>query len=242
MASIRDRWGSLALALVTAMVMAVLPASAGTPQDQCLSPTRGGPPRAFRRGMVRGIAQIRRLPVAWHGHGAVRFDGVRFSNGPRSAPRSCRTSIRTLRSHDGSMWVGFSSLQGASRAGGQVRTSAQDGLPATDIAGSRRRGCANLAGGSAGLSATAAPAGKPGSRIAACRRGPLYRWRRSDRWSHRRHGERRPETSGREFEPVESGSQVRLPISRVCSAATRARSSKIRTVCLATIRSTDSVG
>jgi hypothetical protein len=33
-----------------------------------------------------------------------------------------------------------------------------------------------------------------------------------------------------------------LPISRVCSAATRARSSKIRTVCLATIRSTDSVG
>jgi len=159
MASIKDRWGSLALALVTALVMAVLPASAGTPRDilSAYRLTAWGSTEGLSSGTVFAIAQDP-AGYLWLGTdmGLVRFDGVRFSKwtsfGPTQLPH---VSIRTLCfASDGSMWVGFSSLQGASRVqGGQVRNfSAQDGLPATDITGIVEDAAARIwAGGSAGL-------------------------------------------------------------------------------------------
>jgi signal transduction histidine kinase/ligand-binding sensor domain-containing protein len=88
--------------------------------------------------------------------GLMRFDGVRFSRwtsfGTTQLPR---VSIRTLCfASDGSMWVGFGSLHGASRVqGGKVRNfGPQDGLPATDVTAIVEDASAKVwAGGSAGL-------------------------------------------------------------------------------------------
>lgn len=119
--------------------------------------TAWGSTEGLSSGSIWAIAQDP-AGFLWLGTdmGLVRFDGVRFSNwtafGKTQLPR---VSIRTLCfASDGSMWVGFDSLQGASRVqSGQVRNfTAQDGLPATDVTAIVEDAAARIwAGGSAGL-------------------------------------------------------------------------------------------
>jgi signal transduction histidine kinase/ligand-binding sensor domain-containing protein len=90
--------------------------------------------------------------------GLVRFDGVRFSKwtsfGDTQLPRA---SIRALRvARDGSLWVGFGSLKGASRIhAGQVQNfSEEEGMPANDVSAIVEDEAGTIwAAGSAGLMA-----------------------------------------------------------------------------------------
>jgi signal transduction histidine kinase/ligand-binding sensor domain-containing protein len=147
-----------AIALLGALLVST-PASSATSHDvlSAYRLTAWGATEGLSSGSVYTIAQDP-AGYLWLGTdmGLVRFDGVRFSRwvsyGTTQLPRG---AIRTLCvASDGSMWVGFASLQGASRVQrGQVRNfSAQDGLPATDITAIVEDASARIwAGGSAGL-------------------------------------------------------------------------------------------
>jgi signal transduction histidine kinase/ligand-binding sensor domain-containing protein len=149
----------LARALLASTLLLAAPASGATPHDvlSAYRLTAWGSTEGLSSGSVWAIAQDP-AGYLWLGTdmGLVRFDGVRFSRwtsfGTTQLPR---VSVRTLCfAGDGSMWVGFGSLQGASRVqGGKVRNfSAQDGLPATDVTSIVEDASSQIwAGGSAGL-------------------------------------------------------------------------------------------
>lgn len=88
--------------------------------------------------------------------GLFRFDGVRFSRFSSFGPTQLTDApIRALRvTRDGSLWVGFGSLKGASRvrAGQVVNFSEQDGMPPNDVTAIVEDSTGVIwAGGSAGL-------------------------------------------------------------------------------------------
>src|SRR5689334_7489009 len=134
------RSGTFAALFVTAALLAAIPASA-VPSHDVLNTyrlTAWGSTEGLSSGTVYAIAQDP-AGYLWLGTdtGLVRFDGVRFLRwttfGNTQLPRA---SIRTLWfATDGSMWLGFGSLQGVSRLqSGQVRNfSAPDGIPPADI-------------------------------------------------------------------------------------------------------------
>ena len=149
---------ALLMAFLAALLLAV-PALAGPSRDvlRAYRLTAWGSTEGLSAGTVSAIAQDAG-GYLWLGTdiGLVRFDGVRFSRwtsfGTTQLPR---VSIRTLcLASDGSMWVGFGSLDGVSRVqAGQVRNfSVADGLPPTDIVAIvEDAGSKIWAGGSAGL-------------------------------------------------------------------------------------------
>ena len=88
--------------------------------------------------------------------GLFRFDGVRFSRFTSFGPTQLTDApIRALRvARDGSLWVGFGSLKGASRVrNGQVLNfSEQEGMPPNDVTAIVEDPTGTVwAGGSAGL-------------------------------------------------------------------------------------------
>jgi signal transduction histidine kinase/ligand-binding sensor domain-containing protein len=88
--------------------------------------------------------------------GLFRFDGVRFSRFTSYGPTQLTDApIRALHvTREGSLWVGFGSLKGASRvrAGQVVNFSEQDGMPPNDVTAIVEDPTGAIwAGGSAGL-------------------------------------------------------------------------------------------
>ena len=135
------------------------PALAAESQDlfQGYRLTAWGSTDGLSSGTVSAIAQDS-AGYLWLGTdtGLVRFDGVRFSQwasfGSTQLPRAPVRSLRFTR--DGSLWVGFGSLKGASRLdGGRVQNySEAEGMPPNDVTALIEDASGTIwAAGSAGL-------------------------------------------------------------------------------------------